>query len=407
MVPGSLVAVLPVEPSQTGNGVAMRAASVVAAAERDFRVWVAVVPVAGRNPGRAAPGRIGLPLGELVLGDRRITGPGLSTLIADPAWRDRLAAAAPLPVLARDVSPGYVTRLTEMVTVQLPNGGHGVPVHVMRSYLAPLGLALAERLGSPWATLDLDDDDEAFVRGAGDLAEADAYHRLVATFAPQFSRVAIAAPGDAAAVGRRHGLEVAVVPNSVTLPAFPRRDPDPSAVLLFVGTLNFRPNADAALALADEVLPAVRSDGHPEASAWIVGSYSPTNPVAGLASRPDVVLFGYVEDLSELYARAAAVVVPLTQGSGTKFKILEAFAHGVPVVTTPVGAAGLGVQAGVHLLVGRGPEEMAEHLRALLADPELGAGLAAAAREYVLAHHSPPVVERAVGALFAEAAIRP
>jgi glycosyltransferase involved in cell wall biosynthesis len=399
-----LVALVPVVPATSGAGTAMRAANVVRAAGAHRRVLVAVVPVAARSPGSDA--LAGEPLGVLEVGDRRAAASGVAQLLADPVWRTRLAAAAPLPWLARDASPGLVAGLEKLVVSAAPEA-RGAPVHVMRSYLAPLGLALAERLGSPWATLDLDDDDEAFFRGEGEAEEADAFGRVVSTFAPEYSRVAAAAPGDAAELGRRHGLDVAVVPNSVVAPTQVRRAPAAAPALLFVGSLGYEPNAEAARTLAEQVLPLVRAHGDPRAEAWIVGNYSRDNEVARLGALPGVVLFGFVEDVGPLYARAAVVVAPLASGSGTKLKVLEAFAHGAPVVTTPVGAAGLGGRDGVHLLVGEGPGGLARHVCALLADRELADRLSVAARAYVLEHHGADAVERAVGELFSAAAAAP
>lgn len=397
------MAVLPVAPSSTGNGLAMRAASFVAAAERDFDVGVVVVGVGGRSPGwghRQGSDRV---LGTLALGDQRAVTAGLSSLVASQAWRDRLAAAAPFPRLARAASPGHVGELARLVAARLPDGGRGAPVHVMRSYLAPLGLALAEQLGSPWATLDLDDDDEAFARAGGDTPEADAYRRLVAVFAPEFSAVVVASPADAAELGRRHRLPIGVVPNTVAVPERPNRSGDVAPVLLFVGTLGYPPNAEAALVLADEVLPAVRSAGVPEATAWIVGHYDARGPLGRLAAREDLALPGFVEDLSESYRRAAAVVAPLGAGSGTRIKILEAFAHGVPVATTPAGAAGLEVRSGVHFLLGRDPVELAAHAVTLLRDRPRAARLAEAAHDYVGSHHHPGIGEQAVRTMFSAA----
>ena len=91
-------------------------------------------------------------------------------------------------------------------------------MHVTRSYLAPLGVAIAEQLGSRWASLDLDDDDEQVVRALGDDEDADAYRRLVGVFGPLFQAVSLAAPHEAAAVSRRHGLAASVIPNAVSLP---------------------------------------------------------------------------------------------------------------------------------------------------------------------------------------------
>ena len=135
-------------------------------------------------------------------------------------------------------------------------------MHVARSYLAPLGIALAERIGSDWVTLDLDDDDEQLERSAGNEDAAASYGRLVAVFGPLFRRVSLAAPAEAAAVAARHGLAAVVVPNAVADDRAPEAaarapGPVPGLSILFVGNLTYWPNADAARRLAREVLPAV------------------------------------------------------------------------------------------------------------------------------------------------------
>ena len=94
---------------------------------------------------------------------------------------------------------------------------------------------------------------------------------------------------------------------------------------------------------------------------------------------PGVELPGFVEDLAPEYAAADVVVVPLRHGGGTRIKLLEAFAYGVPVVASPVAAAGLDVSDGHHLVVARDPEQTAEAVAAILLDGERSARLAAAA----------------------------
>jgi glycosyltransferase involved in cell wall biosynthesis len=98
------------------------------------------------------------------------------------------------------------------------------------------------------------------------------------------------------------------------------------------------------------------------------------------ADPPDVVVTGLVADMTDELARADVVVVPLRSGSGTRLKILEAMAHGVPVVSTTIGAEGLDVQDGVHLLVADTAEAMVAAVERLQDDPGLRARLVANAR---------------------------
>jgi glycosyltransferase involved in cell wall biosynthesis len=393
-----LVVVTPIEPRAVGNGLAMRIGHVVEAVSAHVEVRVAVVPVAGEPPGPALSGphwtvRVE-PTAEGV--DRS----ALVRLLSEPSWRGRFGAAGALPRAARVASPV----LGEVVAAAL---GHpaGWPVHVARSALAPLGVAVAEQLDAPWLTLDLDDDEEPLLRALEDHAEADAHHRLLGAFGPLFSSVFLAAPAEARAVAGRHGLAASVLPNAVRVPPRPSRDPK-AGRLLFVGNLTFRPNIDAAVTLVEQVLPAVRARTDLPVSVALVGPHDGHPAVLALAGHPGVVLLGYVPELALLYEEAIAVVVPLEVGGGTRIKLLEAFAHLVPVVATPAAAAGLAVESGVHLLVGDTSDELADHVLALLEDPRAGQRIALAARAYVERCHAVPIVANTVHDLLRAAARR-
>ena len=389
----------PIEPAPAGNGLAMRTAQFVDAAREAFEVVVAVVPAAGRAPGpdpRPRLDRVTL----VQVGPPDEHRPGLTELVSDARWRERFRRSLPFPALAGAAPPSMapiVSRALERAGV-----GPGTPLHVVRSYLGPLGIAVAERLGSSSCTLDLDDDDEELARDVGDLAQADAYHRLVAIFAPAYSRVCAASPLEAVGIGDRHGLEVTVVPNAVVVPPAVERSPVDPPDLLFVGNLSYAPNVDAALTLVTGVLPAVRRATGRAVTATIVGSFDPAGPLAGLAGADGVGLLGYVADLAPLYARASAAVVPLRWGSGTSIKLLEAFAHRVPVVATPVAARGLAVVDRIHLLVAEQPSELAERVVELVAHPEYGRDLAEEARTLVERRYSRSAVAPIIGAFLAE-----
>jgi hypothetical protein len=386
----------------------MRTATFVGAAAQDFDVKVIVVPVSGVPASGRSDGEQRSPA-EL----RTISTAGLAlqrsaavSLFADPKWRVRLLAASPLPEAARAASPGLAPSLGQAVGELISAGGRGVPVHVVRSYLAPLGIALAERLGSTWATLDLDDDDESFYRSIGAPDEAEAYGRLVGTFAREFSGVAVASPGDAAELRARHGFELTVVPNSVPATDAPPIPQEPPC-LLFVANLDYAPNEAAASILAERILPAVRAATGLAVTVAIAGPFGPESPVARLDAIPGVRLLGFVDDLSALYAQGTLVVAPLPFGSGTKIKVLEAFARGVPVVTTVAGAAGLEVTSGVHLLVGSDERQLVDHTVTLLRDGALAASVATRAKEYVERSHSPSVGAAAVRRFLSTAAAAP
>ena len=180
-------------------------------------------------------------------------------------------------------------------------------------------------------------------------------------------------------------LRIEVVPNGVDTKAFTPLAPAAGPpVLLFVGHMGYAPCEDAAERLVREVLPRVRARV-PGAEAWIVGQ-EPTPRVRALEGR-GVVVTGEVPDVRPFYERAAVCVVPLRAGGGSRLKILEAMALGRPVVSTRLGAEGLALKDGEHLLLGDEPATLAAAVLQLLSDPVRASHLVAAARRFVEAKH--------------------
>ena len=102
---------------------------------------------------------------------------------------------------------------------------------------------------------------------------------------------------------------------------------------------------------------------------------------------PRIEWQGFVPDLRDLQRRSALFFAPLRQGGGSKLKVLEAMAAGLPVVTTAQGSSGLQVENGQHYLGSEDPGALAQILAQALADPERLQRIGAAGRDYVLAHH--------------------
>ena len=191
---------------------------------------------------------------------------------------------------------------------------------------------------------------------------------------------------------------VVVVPNGVDCDVFEplpigRRQGAPT--ILYVGSLAWPPNASAAQFLATEVLPAVRQQ-LPEARLLIVGR-NPGPELLALA-RPgaNVEVAGNVDDVMPYYGAANVLAVPLQSGGGTRLKILEAFAAGVPVVSTPVGCEGIDAIDGRHLEVADRPDFAAAIVR-LLTTPEHARLLAERARVLARRQYDWSVVGAAAG----------
>lgn len=370
----------------------MRAFLFLAAARRDFTVRVLIVPAAGWAGGATEDLAAVLELPDGGLMPEPLRG---------PRWRERMAQAEPLPFRARIAPPALAAAAVRALAVPA-----GTPVHVTRSYLAPLGVAVAERLGAPWASLDLDDDDEQVVRALGDDEDADAYRRLVGVFGPLFQAVSLAAPHEAAAISARHGLAASVIPNAVRLPdPGPRGEPADGIRVLFVGNLTYPPNADAAVRLVSEILPLLREMAGQPVTVTLAGE--PADTVRSLAAEPGVVVTGFVADLAACYQAADVVVAPLAAGGGTRIKLLEAFGYGVPVVTSTAGAAGLDVADGVHVLMADSPEDAARAVASLAADRALRERLVAQARRLVSRAYSYDAVIPRIREFFAGTAAAP
>ena len=172
---------------------------------------------------------------------------------------------------------------------------------------------------------------------------------------------------------------VVVVPNGVDCGAYaaPQQRTDPPTIL-YVGSLAWPPNASAARFLACEVLPIVH-ESLPDARLIVVGRNPPAELVARAKADSRVQVTGLVDDVTGYFSSAHLLAVPLESGGGTRLKILEAFAAGLPVVSTPVGCEGLTARDGEHLVVAnRG--RFASAIVDLLRSPERAAAMAERAR---------------------------
>jgi glycosyltransferase involved in cell wall biosynthesis len=336
-------------------------------------VTTVVVPVGGRLP----PGVPTAPH-RTVAWDAETVQVGTVALFGDPVWRDRLVRAGQLP--PRAAPPALAGAVASVLEGERPFG-----LHVMRSYLAPLGAALAERLGVEWATLDLDEDEGPGADG------------LLAVFGPLFGGLSAASADEADAIGARLGLDVTHIPNAVDVPALRPRARSTPISLVFVGNLTYPPNVEAALTLVFDVLPAL------ERPARVTLAGPDDGHLASVAG-PRVEVAGFVPDLAEVYASADIAVVPLQTGAGTRIKILEAFAHGVPVVASTVAAAGIDCRDGEHLLIVDGPRATAAAIDRLVSDEALAERLADAAYTLVRDRYSTGAVIPAIRDLFSRAA---
>lgn len=239
---------------------------------------------------------------------------------------------------------------------------------------------------------------EARRLAAYELAQLAAFDHTF--FVSQEDREAIAAVADPA---ERRRLEQTsqVLPICVDTAAIAPVTAAPDAGrVTFLGTLFWPPNAEGVLWFADRVWPLVM-ERHPQARLTLIGKQPPA-AVLDLVRRfgPTVEITGYVADPRPLLAQTAAFVVPLLSGGGMRVKILDAWAWGLPVVATPIGAEGIEVHPGQDLLLAADPSAFADHVVALLGDPARRAALGAAGRRAVEARYDRRVMDAALDRVY-------
>jgi glycosyltransferase involved in cell wall biosynthesis len=179
----------------------------------------------------------------------------------------------------------------------------------------------------------------------------------------------------------RHGCRNAfVVPNGPgsgsmdRRPIRRRRDPGAPLRVAFLGNVDSVPNADAIAWFADEILPALR-EHFPEAILDIIGPGATPALKERYATRAH--FRGFVDDLGAALGEYDLLVAPLRFGGGTKLKVLDAMAHGVPVVTSSVGAEGLSLTNGEHMVLADTVAETVQGILSIKRDPDLADRLVA------------------------------
>lgn len=288
-------------------------------------------------------------------------------------------------------------------------GGRFARILCFRLYLSEIALAVAQieqqRTGvSPLLELDLDDIESEANRELAALAFRDGDVRRAALFAgsrrayrfaerrwlPQFAHVTVGCSEDQAAIERRFGtLRTRIVPNRLFAPLVPpatglRGDPQSDLRALFVGTLGYLANSQAALWFAAEVLPLLRQFD-PRWTFLIAGFSAPAALRHRLQRMAGVELLSPASRIEDCYRRSRVVVAPLRAGGGTKIKAIEALAHACPLVATDKAVRGLGVVDGIHYWKAHSSEEFAAACKALAADPARAAALGERGRSYVQA----------------------
>jgi glycosyltransferase involved in cell wall biosynthesis len=223
----------------------------------------------------------------------------------------------------------------------------------------------AARLRSQLTLSKLEHALQAFMaRGIAVTVVSEAERTYIAHFAPPGSRLEI-------------------IPNGVDTLTY---QPDPSVQpepyhLIYTGAVTYQPNYDAVAYFVRDVWPLIHQQ-FPQAQFTVTGSTQNVE-VHDLAAQPGVHFTGYVPSIADAVRRSTALVVPLRTGGGTRLKILEAIALGVPVISTTKGAEGLNLHDNEHLLIADTPAEMVSAVSRIFQDSALSQRLAVAGRAQV------------------------
>lgn len=192
-----------------------------------------------------------------------------------------------------------------------------------------------------------------------------------------------------------------LVPNGVDCTYFapPVEAPHPTNDLVFVGTLDYRPNVDAVLWFVYEVFPLVKRM-HPALRLRLIGR-RPHRSLLSLHDDRHIVVTGEVADTRPVLAEAAAVAIPMRIGGGSRLKLLEALAMAAPIVSTSLGAEGIpGLRNEEHLLLADTPSAFAHAVSRLVTDTTLAQHLGRNGRLFVCAgydwSHIAPRLEAAI-----------
>ena len=365
-----LYTVCPRPPHPTRDGSSIRNYHLLRALAGDFRVRAFVlVPARGREPGAELPEGVEV------------------ELFPQPPRRLRQAAALAATAAGRAYSPllyrsrPLSARLAQLAAAEKPRWIVAHSYHV-----APLAL---DAHGPLW--IDFHNLDSELWRRMGESASSRLSRMFARSQAPRVSRVEaqlVARASGISCVSEREARQLealapdvarVVVPNGVDLERYGfRGEPASGEIVFYVGDLTWAPHAEGIAWFRREVWPLV-ARSRPKARAHVMGR----GTVAGKVGGDGFTFLGEGDDTRPRWREAAVAVVPLRAAAGTRLKILEAAACGVPVVSTSVGAEGLDFVDGLEIRLADAPDAFAHAVSSLLADPQARSRQAAAARRKV------------------------
>jgi len=282
-------------------------------------------------------------------------------------------------------------------------------VHVFRLYLNSISEILKGHGLKSFYSLDIDDiESEArksisrlfsrnrdFMKALRLKRESIIYFNMETKSIPAYDQIFTCSHHDKDMLQNRFPDKVVtVLPNVVPIPTkAAKKKTNQVLTILFVGTMGYFPNFDAIQFFTRQIAPVLRKKSPMPWNLRIVGMPPQKNWLRKLKHFPEINFSGFVKDLYPEYEAADIVVAPIRGGGGTRIKILEAFAHGVPVVSTSKGAEGLNVENGIHLLIEDNPDLFAHACIRLMNDPLLRDEMSRRAFDLAASQYHPDMIK--------------
>ena len=141
---------------------------------------------------------------------------------------------------------------------------------------------------------------------------------------------------------------------------------------------------------------------YPELKLTIIGKNPPTQLQSIGKSNKHINILGHVEDIRPHIGRAKVFICPIMEGGGTRIKILDAFSQGIPVVSTIVGAEGLDLQKGKHILLADTVTEFVDRVSDLMENEELSKSMSLCARKFVEENYSYNIIGKKMATVYNE-----
>ena len=373
-----LLFVTPVPPCITGPGISIRAYNNLRALSIEYEIYLLIIKVSGfRSPA----------LGPEVL--EMCHEIALYTINPIEYFLKKGISIIFWPRKPRELL--FLTRNRLRRINQSFSGIHFDMIHVFRLYMVPYVKETLELNSRQYLQLDLDDIESITRRRLSKLyelngerrlsrlvgREASQYEEIEREQLPLFDQVCVCSEGDKHKIYEKYKYnQVKVVPNIIGIPNL--REHERKSTLfnfLFVGSLGYYPNRDAAIYFCDQILPIIRKHAPMAFSFKIVGMDVPNKFAYYLSKFPEVDLIGPVVDTGPIYEYSDAVVIPIRAGGGTRIKALEAFAYRKPVISTSVGVEGIPVNHEQHILIGNTAEDFARQCVRIMLDSSIGKNL--------------------------------